>query len=81
MDDSLLSSPAVREHKPGIEWKTPERSKIRGWRAEGKSYGEIMKMVGTRDGKPLINRSVIQKIVKAKSSKVKGRGKQPKRSS
>jgi transposase len=69
MDDSLLSSPAVREHKPGMEWKTPERSKIRGWRAERKSYGQIMKMCGTRDGKPLITRSTIQKIVKAPRSK------------
>jgi hypothetical protein len=35
----MPSSLAVREHKPGMEWKTPERSKIRGWRADGKKLG------------------------------------------
>ena len=59
MDNSLLSSPAVREHQFGMEWKTPERSKIRAWRADGKSYGQIMKMCGARDRKPLITRSTI----------------------
>lgn len=60
----LSSSPAVREHQPGIEWKTPERSKIRAWRADGKSYSQIMKMCGTRDGKHLITRSTIQKSLR-----------------
>ena len=46
MDKSILSSPAVREHKPGMEWKTPERSVIRAMKREGKSYGEIMKETG-----------------------------------
>jgi len=56
MNDSLLSSPVLREHKLGMEWKTPERSKIRGWRADGKSYGKIMEMCG---GLTVITRSAI----------------------
>ena len=79
MNKSLLSSPAVHEHKPGMEWKTPERSKIRGWRADGKSYGQIIKMCGTRDGKPLVMRSTIQKIVKAPRSKRQRAGKATKK--
>ena len=59
MEDSILSSLAVREHKPGEEWKTPERSRIRGMRKDGKSYGEI-KLTG-------LERSTIQRICKAKS--------------
>ena len=66
MDDSLLSSSSLREHKPGMEWKTLERSKIRGWRADGKSYGQIQKMCG---GKDKISCLIIQKIVKAPRSK------------
>ncbi|KAF4626473.1 hypothetical protein G7Y89_g11686 [Cudoniella acicularis] len=79
MDDSLLSSPTVREHQPGMEWKTPERSKIRGWRADGKSYGRIMKMCGIRNRKPLVSRSTIRKIVKAPTSKRQRKGKATKK--
>jgi hypothetical protein len=39
MDDSILSSPTVRKHKPGIEWRTPERSVIHAMKRSGKSYG------------------------------------------
>ncbi|KAF4617006.1 hypothetical protein G7Y89_g15142 [Cudoniella acicularis] len=72
MDDSLLSSPTLRENKPGMEWKTPERSKIRGWRADGKSYGQIMKMCGGLD---IIKHSTIQKIAKAPTPKRQRKGK------
>jgi len=68
MDKSILSSPAVREHKPDMEWKTPERSVIRAMKREGKSYGEIMKETG-------LVCSSIQRIVKAPSSKRLRKGK------
>jgi hypothetical protein len=79
MDKSLLLSPTMRKYKPGMEWKTPKRSKIRGWRANGKSYSQIMKMCGMCDGKPLITRSTIQKIVKAPRSKRQRAGKATKK--
>jgi DNA-directed RNA polymerase subunit N (RpoN/RPB10) len=58
-----------------MEWKTSERSKIRAWRADGKSYSQIQKLYGIRDSKPLITRSTLQKIIKAKSSKRQRKGK------
>ena len=42
---NILSSPDLN-HKPGEMWRTPARSKIRGMRAVGKSYGEIKKLTG-----------------------------------
>ena len=62
MENSLLSSSPLRKHHPGDEWRTPERAKTRGWRADGKSYGQIKKMTG-------LERSMIQRIIKAPSSR------------
>ena len=62
-----------------MEQKTPERSKIRAQRVDGKSYGQIQKLCGIRDGKPLITRSTLQKIIKAKSSRRQRKGKATKK--
>jgi hypothetical protein len=62
MENSILSSPAIREHKPGMEWKTPERAAIRNIRRQGKTYGEIKKLTK-------LERSTIRQILKAPSSK------------
>jgi hypothetical protein len=58
-----------------MEWKTPKRSKIRAWRVDGKSYGQIQKLCGIRDGKHLISRSSLQKIIKAPTSRRQRKGK------
>jgi hypothetical protein len=57
----LLSSPIVN-HEPGQNWETPARAKVRLLRKQGHSYNEIKKKTG-------LARSIIQSIVKAKSSR------------
>jgi transposase len=72
MAEFALSSPALREHKPGIEWKTPEQGAIRLIRRQGKSYGQIKKETG-------LERSTIQRIVNAQASKRARKGKATKK--
>jgi transposase len=67
-DTSILSSPLVRDHKPGGGWSTPIRSSVRSMRRDGLSYGQINKKTG-------LTRSTIQRMVKAKSSRSARKGK------
>jgi hypothetical protein len=68
MEDSLLSSPVLQNHKPGQNWDTPTRLKVRLLRKQGDSYGVIVKKTGLR-------RPTIQKIVKSGSSRRTRKGK------
>lgn len=70
MDINILSSPA-KAHTKGQEWDTPTRAKVRALRAAGKSYKEIKDAIGGR-----LQRSTIQRIIKAPSSKRSRKGKQ-----
>jgi hypothetical protein len=67
-DTSILSSPLVRDHKPGGGWSTPIRSSVRSMRRDGLSYGQINKKTG-------LTRSTIQRMVKARSSRSARKGK------
>ena len=60
MDSSILSSPVLREHKPGDEWRAPERRAIRALRRSGKTYGQIRTLTG-------LSRSSIRDIIKTPS--------------
>lgn len=66
-NNSILSSPLVRDHKSGNGWPTPVRGAVRSMRRDGLSYGQISKKTGLR-------RSTIQRMVKAKSSRSAQKG-------
>ena len=62
MENSLYISPSVLEqHKDKEMWRTPIRSSVRTLRREGKSYSQIVVLIG-------LKRSTIQGIVKGPSS-------------
>jgi hypothetical protein len=60
MEDSIILSLSVANHKYKEMWKTPVH--LLRWR--GKSYGEIKKLTG-------LERSTIQGIVKGVSSRTR----------
>jgi hypothetical protein len=66
--NTILSPLAIKEHKPGDQWKTPVRSIVRGLRWKGLSYGEIRLETG-------LTRSTIQHMVKGPSSRTTRKGK------
>jgi transposase len=66
--DTSILSPLVQEHKPGEGWTTPVRSSVRAMRCRGMSYGAIKKETG-------LERSTIQRMVKAESSRSARKGK------
>ena len=68
MDDSLLSSLVLRNHKPNQNWDTPTRSKVRLLRKQGDLYSIIVK-------KTRLQRSTIQSIIKLGSSRCTRKGK------
>ena len=61
MDNSILSSPIIRDHKSGDMWPTPVRSTIWLIRRSGKGY----KKISTETGAPI---STIKQITKAETS-------------
>jgi hypothetical protein len=68
MEDSIILSPSVANHKPKEQWKTPVRSTVRSLRRQGKSHGEIKKLTS-------LEQSTIQGIVKGVSSHTTRKGK------
>ena len=72
MENSILSSPVLREHKPGDMWRTPVRSAVRSIKRDGKSYSKIFL-------KTSVLKSLVRRIVKGKSSRITRKGKACKR--
>jgi hypothetical protein len=68
MEDSIILSPSVANHKPKEMWKTPVHSTVHSSRKQGKSCGEIKRLTG-------LERSTIQGIVKGVSSRTTRKGK------
>jgi hypothetical protein len=68
MEESIILSSLAADHKPKENWKTPVRFIVRSLRRQGKSYGYIRKVTG-------LERSTIQGIVKAASSRTTRKGK------
>lgn len=69
MNPTLLSSPLATSHAPFKDWPTPARAKVRLLRKQGLSYSQISNATG-------LTRSIIQGIVKAKSSRRSRKGKE-----
>jgi hypothetical protein len=68
MEDSIILSPSVVNHKPKENWKPPICSTVCSLRRQGMSYGKIKKLTG-------LKRSTIHGIVKAVSSHTTRKGK------
>jgi hypothetical protein len=67
-DTIILSSSLVRKRKPGEGWTTPASSSVRAIRRSGMLYRAIKKGTG-------LERSIIQRMVKAQSSRSAQKGK------
>ncbi|KAF4635286.1 hypothetical protein G7Y89_g2802 [Cudoniella acicularis] len=68
MEDSILSSPVMREYKAGDMWPTPVRSAVRSIKRDGKGY----KTIRAKTGIPLLT---IKRICKGESSRTTRKGK------
>jgi hypothetical protein len=66
MEYDIPSSPI--SHKPGDNWNTPKRTRVRQMRRDEKSWGDIKKKLG-------VERSTAQKICKELSSCTTCKGK------
>jgi hypothetical protein len=66
-----ISSPSLN-HKPGQNWPTPKRGRVRQVRADGKSWSQIYHELG-------VPKSSAQRICRAKSSRTTRKGKQYKK--
>jgi hypothetical protein len=60
MDDSILSSPVLRDHKSGDMWSTPVRATVRAMKRDGKGYGAIF-------AKTSVPKSTVRRICKSES--------------
>ena len=67
MEDSILSSPVLREHRPGEMWPTPVRSTVRSMKRDGKGYKAIFKKTG-------VPKSIVRRISKSESSRTTRKG-------
>ena len=61
MENSILSSPILRDHKSGDMWPTPIRSSIRTMKRSGKGY----KRISLETGVPILT---IKRITRAETS-------------
>jgi hypothetical protein len=62
MEDSILSSPILQDHRAGEMWPTPIRSSVRLMKRDGQGY----KAIRTKTGIPL---STIKRIYKSETSR------------
>jgi hypothetical protein len=68
-EDSMLSFPVLRKHKPGDIWPALVRSTVRFIKRDGKGYKAIFK-------KTSISKLIVRRICKSKSSRTTHKGKE-----